>query len=383
MKRRQMLSSQIETKVKRLEQEKKVGPDMEKAEQQMKNKIDKLNKVRLNFVHEYKDLVQKSIRIGTEHLESNLRRVEDKHRFDILDGKFQTFNSELSSMEEKLASVSRGYTEARNRAHRLIEEAKRVTGGTADELIPKDIQKVFDTLPSSVAEIDAMIYEQKTRLDCQFETNPLVVKDYDKNTKEIARLERELSKTDEQVQEIQKNIEELLERWLRPLQQLIARINEQYSDFFRRMGCAGQVVLKQDPMDDYSKYGVQISVKFRAENKLKELTSFFQSGGERSVSTMLYLISLQELTKCPFRLVDEINQGMDANNERRVFELVVETVCRPNTSQYFLITPKLLPDLHYNDKMTVLTVLNGHWMVPHEKFRLKEIIERRRRLIQV
>jgi len=49
-------------------------------------------------------------------------------------------------------------------------------------------------------------------------------------------------------------------------------------------------------------------VKFRAENKLKELTSHFQSGGERSVSTMLYLISLQELTKCPFRLVDEINQ---------------------------------------------------------------------------
>lgn len=60
--------------------------------------------------------------------------------------------------------------------------------------------------------------------------------------------------------------------------------------------------------DDYSQFGVQINVKFRAENKLKELTSYFQSGGERSVSTMLYLISLQELTKCPFRLVDEINQ---------------------------------------------------------------------------
>jgi len=34
-------------------------------------------------------------------------------------------------------------------------------------------------------------------------------------------------------------------------------------------------------------------------------------------------------------------QGMDPNNERRVFELVVETACRPNTSQYFLITPKV------------------------------------------
>ena len=36
-----------------------------------------------------------------------------------------------------------------------------------------------------------------------------------------------------------------------------------------------------------------------------------------------------------------IFQGMDPNNERRVFELVVKTACKENTSQYFLITPKV------------------------------------------
>jgi hypothetical protein len=30
---------------------------------------------------------------------------------------------------------------------------------------------------------------------------------------------------------------------------------------------------------------------------------------ERSVATILYLVSLQDLTHCPFRVVDEINQG--------------------------------------------------------------------------
>lgn len=38
---------------------------------------------------------------------------------------------------------------------------------------------------------------------------------------------------------------------------------------------------------------------------------------------MLYLISLGDLTSCGFRLVDEINQGMDPINERLVFELYV------------------------------------------------------------
>jgi len=31
---------------------------------------------------------------------------------------------------------------------------------------------------------------------------------------------------------------------------------------------------------------------------------------ERSVSTIVYLVSLQDLTNCPFRVVDEINQGL-------------------------------------------------------------------------
>lgn len=35
-----------------------------------------------------------------------------------------------------------------------------------------------------------------------------------------------------------------------------------------------------------------------------------QSGGERSVSTMLYLVALTGVTVTPFRVVDEINQGM-------------------------------------------------------------------------
>lgn len=41
---------------------------------------------------------------------------------------------------------------------------------------------------------------------------------------------------------------------------------------------------------------------------MHELTAHHQSGGERSVSTMLYLMALQELNRCPFRVVDEINQ---------------------------------------------------------------------------
>lgn len=34
-------------------------------------------------------------------------------------------------------------------------------------------------------------------------------------------------------------------------------------------------------------------------------------------------------------------QGMDPVNERKVFNLIVSVVNKPNSSQYFLLTPKV------------------------------------------
>lgn len=41
--------------------------------------------------------------------------------------------------------------------------------------------------------------------------------------------------------------------------------------------------------------------------------------------------------------MDEINQGMDPENERDVFKQVLRCSSAEDTSQYFLATPKLLP----------------------------------------
>eukprot|EP00008_Paramoeba_atlantica_P008886 CAMPEP_0201495740 /NCGR_PEP_ID=MMETSP0151_2-20130828/55731_1 /ASSEMBLY_ACC=CAM_ASM_000257 /TAXON_ID=200890 /ORGANISM="Paramoeba atlantica, Strain 621/1 / CCAP 1560/9" /LENGTH=54 /DNA_ID=CAMNT_0047884999 /DNA_START=109 /DNA_END=271 /DNA_ORIENTATION=+ len=53
----------------------------------------------------------------------------------------------------------------------------------------------------------------------------------------------------------------------------------------------------------------------------------------------------------PIPFVDEINQGMDARNERMIFEQVVNSASEGSGEdippQYFLITPKLLPDLKF------------------------------------
>ena len=58
----------------------------------------------------------------------------------------------------------------------------------------------------------------------------------------------------------------------------------------------------------YDEYGIGVKVKFRDSEPMKDLDACHQSGGERSVSTMIYMLALQELAQVPFRVVDEINQ---------------------------------------------------------------------------
>ncbi len=113
---------------------------------------------------------------------------------------------------------------------------------------------------------------------------------------------------------------------------------------------------------DFAQYQLIISVSYRGSARLKALSSTSQSGGERSVATMLYLLCLQNVTECPFRVVDEINQGMDPINERAIFNLITQSSeQRSDAPQYFLVTPKLLPNLVFTKSMSILIVCNGPW----------------------
>lgn len=60
-------------------------------------------------------------------------------------------------------------------------------------------------------------------------------------------------------------------------------------------GCQGRVTLAKDD-ESFKKWGIEIVVRFRSENdggKEAVLNKYVHSGGERSVSTILFLMALQ------------------------------------------------------------------------------------------
>ncbi|KAL3234489.1 Structural maintenance of chromosomes protein 5 [Nakaseomyces bracarensis] len=178
---------------------------------------------------------------------------------------------------------------------------------------------------------------------------------------QIKELEGSLPSQNNKCTAIRKEISDK-QKILEPrLEDIIRGIGKKFSDLFKDVGTAGGVALNKKSKL-FSDWKLEIMVQFRDEGKLTGLDSHTQSGGERAVSTVLYMIALQKFTQAPFRVVDEINQGMDTNFERLVHKAMVQNACEEGTSQYFLITPKLLTDLNYHEKMRIHCVMAGSYL---------------------
>ncbi|XP_074850880.1 structural maintenance of chromosomes protein 5 isoform X4 [Carettochelys insculpta] len=300
-----------------------------------------------------------------------------------LESDYKAATVQLRALEQQVSDLGERKHVLLEKCKGLMRKARQACNLSPDQGIPKDFQTAFQDLPSTLDEIDALLNEEKSRASCFTGLNASVVEEYNRRAQEIQQVTEELEEKKNELDSYRQNISQVKERWLTPLKQLVEQINEKFSSFFSSMQCAGEVDLHTENEEEYDKYGIRIRVKFRSNTQLHELTPHHQSGGERSVSTMLYLMALQELNRCPFRVVDEINQGMDPVNERRVFEMVVKTACKESTSQYFFITPKLLQNLTYAEKMTVLFVYNGPFMLEPRKWNLEAFRKRRQQVAQM
>lgn len=261
---------------------------------------------------------------------------------------------EFQAAKTEAASLKRAVENKLNNAPPAIEErfsaaeAERTANG--EELRP-------------IEELEADLSERQGALDMAGGVTSRALETFKQHQAQIQSLGESITARRRQLQRLEAKISETRDQWLPALKSLVSSVSAKFSAAFERVGCAGEVAIAQDSSGaKYEEWGIEIRVKFRQKESLQALTGQRQSGGERSLSTILYLMSLTELSRSPFSLVDEINQGMDQRAERAVHDQMVEVTCHDMASQYFLITPKLLPDLRYHEKMKVLIINNGEWL---------------------
>ncbi|TRY64209.1 hypothetical protein TCAL_00493 [Tigriopus californicus] len=164
----------------------------------------------------------------------------------------------------------------------------------------------------------------------------------------------------------------------RRIQELVSKIDSRFSAMMADLGHAGCIKLDQgEGPSDFKSFGLDIMVNFAgAKGNMEALSGSVQSGGEKSVSTAVFMMALQELTQVPFRCVDEINQGMDEVNERLIWKMLLTTANR-YTAQYMYFSPKFPRELEFTPDIKAVFCINGALRVDlPNHFHLSNILQR-------
>jgi chromosome segregation ATPase len=294
---------------------------------------------------------------------------------DELDQENTTLRSEVRAVSERLVAAEAALNQLGNSAYRTEKlEAAYNSGLLSRQASEADLQ---------------MLQLQKNAMLNARSANANARTEYLEKVQELevkTSLQRSLTAS---IEENDARAREMREQYLAALQSKLGAVSAQFTKYFRAIGCNGEVTLNSE-MNSLEEWELILKVSFREGREVQRLSATFQSGGERSVSTMLFLLCLQRVTNTPFRVVDEINQGMDSHNERMIFKQIADS-SRPHeaggmlinngssaqanvTPQYFLVTPKLLPNLSHHDRIMVFLVYNGK-MVPQEEWMVRKFVE--------
>lgn len=273
----------------------------------------------------------------------------DFEKFNDLKLDLENLNKSLilNNLQKEQDTSNLNFYESLKRNHKIkLEELK----DKIKLMKSYDISELVD-LPKVMMEIEAEISKIQTKLDLSSKNNQLL-NDYKDKEKQLNDIEKYIDDINNNKNNIVKRYEEEKEKISAQIYNHLAPVNQVFKDLFRKFNFEGQISLDTSNED----WELKVLVKFRQNEELQKLSASRQSGGEKSLTTILFLLALQQCEEAPFRLVDEINQGMDSYNEKKVFEILKEM---SNNSQFFIITPKLVDDLVFSENTNAIIVYGG------------------------
>ncbi|KAE8270048.1 hypothetical protein A4X09_0g2291 [Tilletia walkeri] len=353
---------------------KRPSNDAERA--RIRSQLQKLAEERANLAQDIKSHMLQQNKLRMDYDLHFLEILQHEANRTALADMLKKASEQLEIAKEALSEASREEKERRRQAKALLTKYQALAENAEPEVteLLKQAESQEGYNDESIDSLENQLEERRAALEFAHGVSDDVIQAYEARQRQIAKHTAIIEDLVTRKKEVDREITEIRDHWEPAIRSLVQEVSAKFSTAFDRIGCAGEIRVATDR--DYDKWGIEILVKFRDTEELQLLTGQRQSGGERSLSTIMFLMGLTELGKSPFSLVDEINQGMDQRAERAVHNQMVDVTCGQHARQYFLITPKLLNHLKYHERMRVLIINNGEWLPP--KLSLKAILKHHR-----
>lgn len=298
----------------------------------------------------------------------NLRELIRNSSLQLLklNGEIQTNQSSVSSVEQLIDKTENRVLDARIKMALL--EYRRENATATMESLETDLKEAKRHLAETTVKAEQSgpriavlkgtgeILDEMRVTEGHLAALTDVSEDIEKMYENYSKLYLELK---EKAQLVAENREKALEEvktrtqaWRMVIQSLLDRANLQYQKILTQTQAVGEVRLANE--HDIEAAGLEILVGFKG-GKPVPLDAYTQSGGERTTSTMSFLLALQQHVRSPFRAVDEYDIHMDPMNREVIARMLISTVTDGN-AQYVVITPSQIT--FAEEEANIITVQN-------------------------
>ncbi|MGQ9514315.1 MAG: AAA family ATPase [Thermoproteota archaeon] len=247
----------------------------------------------------------------------------------------------LGELESERREVERRLSEASSTLEELRVSAESVGPIIEASRDPEEIRKDIDANQISIASLGTVL-ENASEM-------------YDSYLKTFSDLKSKAEKVAENRSMVLKELDLRKEVWRKAVEGLLSRVNDAFRENMEKVGATGYVNFINP--DDLENAGIELLVGFGGANPTA-LNYYTQSGGERSVSVIAFLLALQSSIVSPIRAVDEFDVHMDPRNREAFLRMIVEISKRNPDITYICITPGQIPPII--EGSSVLIVQNNY-----------------------
>jgi len=289
---------------------------MERIREQMKRYEEEIRECEEGIEKKKQDISDAEAMVAQFSQEIDDLRIERSvlsEKADSLDlevreliGKKERILLRIESMEEKLTALKSEIAELETEAGDCITDMSEEEIEERSQTVHRELERLGDVNMRAIEEYDqihAVVSERMSRMET---------------------LQREMS-------DIKERIEFFSKKKYEAFHEAFTSIDSNFRDIFSRL-TMGTGELRLENPDDPFTGGLSFAVQPR-DKKVHHLSAL--SGGEKSLTTLAFIFSIQKYIPAPFYAFDEVDMNLDGSNVMRIAEMIRELSA---TSQFINIS---------------------------------------------
>ena len=281
-----------------------------------------------------------------DRLENELKQLREKHQQEAW--QLEKLNSTQAERQVTLKTLEQQIAEQEQELPDPIPEIPQLVnedGVEAGELL------TFSNLQEQVEQLQKQIRNGEKRLEAMEPVNMLALEEYEKTEARLQELSHKLDTIEAERTELLLRVEKFTTLRLRAFRESFDAVNENFQKIYAELSDGDGHLQLEDEADPFNG-GLNLVAhpKGKAVQKLSSM-----SGGEKSLTALGFIFSLQKYRPSPFYAFDEVDMFLDGANVEKLSRMVKKQA----QSAQFIVVSLRRPMIEASERTIGVTQARG------------------------